>query len=150
MVIVNAKTGDLAEIMEIERDVFSVPWSESGMVFEIESEDALFSLAKDKGKILGFSILHMFEDEGEIFNVAVRQECRNQKIGTALIKNALYFAKKQRLSRVFLEVRESNAPARKLYENCGFKSLGIRKNYYDYPKENAVIMVWEREGGVKK
>lgn len=150
MVIVNAKKEDLDEIMAIERAVFSAPWNESGMLFEIESEDALFSLAKDKGEILGFSILHMFEDEGEIFNVAVKEEYRNRKIGTALMKNTLHFAKRQRLSRIFLEVRESNMPARHLYENSGFKSMGIRKNYYDYPKENAVMMVCEMEGGEKR
>jgi len=146
MVIVNAKVSDLPEIMEIERATFSVPWGESGMLFEIESEDANFTLMKDGGKILGFVVLHIFEDEGEIFNVAVREEYRGQKIATRLMKDTLYFARKNRLKRLFLEVRESNAPARKLYENCGFESLGIRKNYYEHPKENAVMMMLNLEG----
>lgn len=143
MVILDAKRQDLDEIMDIERAAFSVPWSESGMVFEIESEDAYVPVARDNGEMTGFAVLHMFGSEGELFNIAVKEERRGEKVGKKLLAAVINFASKQRLERIFLEVRQSNLPARSLYEKAGFKELGVRKNYYEHPRENAVMMVKE-------
>ena len=79
-------------------------------------------------------------DEGYVSNVAVDPDCRRMGIADALICEIVSRAKALELSFVTLEVRESNAPARRLYEKHGFENVGLRKNYYDFPKENAILM----------
>ena len=145
MEIIRATKAELSGIMEIERDSFSIPWSESGMLFEIESGDAFVGAATENGDVIGFVILHRFGDEGEIFNIAVRDGHRKNGIGTALMKAALSDARENKLSSVYLEVRESNKTAYDMYIKCGFSELAVRKNYYDAPKENAIIMVTDSQ-----
>lgn len=148
--IEKAQKSDLDEIMDIERAVFSVPWSESGMLFEIESPDAFFAIAKEDGKIVGFVVLHEFSEEGEIFNIAVREEYRRKRVGTALLEAALEHAENRGLSRLFLEVRAGNSAAYDMYMKNGFIPLGVRKGYYDFPKEDAIIMTREMKRGACK
>lgn len=147
MTICDARPQHVEEILEIERQCFSVPWSENGIKFEIESEDAFFPLAIIDGKIAGFAVLHLFEDDSELFNIVVRPEYRGKKIGGKLLDAVLSFAKDNKITKVYLEVRESNFIAKTLYLKRGFESLGIRKNYYDNPKENAILMVKDMKRG---
>jgi ribosomal-protein-alanine N-acetyltransferase len=79
-------------------------------------------------------------DEGEIARIAVQPSFREKGIGTLLTAHLLYYAQSQNVQNVFLEVRESNIPARKIYQKAGFKEIGIRKKYYTLPTENAIIM----------
>ncbi len=145
--IVNAERSDLDEIMEIERSVFSVPWSENNMLFEIDSDDAFFALAKDNGRIIGFVVMHGFSDEAEIFNIAVREEYRRQKTGTLLLRNALARAEEAGYKKLYLEVRAGNTAAIEMYKKNGFTLLGVRKGYYDYLKEDALIMMRDMKRG---
>lgn len=138
--IVKVQERHLPAILELENRCFSVPWSENGFRFEMESPDAHFAAAEENGELLGFCILHRMCDEGEIFNVAVSPEKRRLGIGDALISDAMYSAGRMGIKRLFLEVRRSNEAARNLYTKHGFAVCGVRKNYYDAPKEDAILM----------
>ena len=94
--------------------------------------------------------MHGFSDEAEIFNIAVREEHRRQRIVTALLKSALTKAEELGYKRLFLEVRAGNTAAFEMYSKNGFIPLGVRKGYYDYPKEDAVIMVRDMERGTER
>ena len=147
MKIVEAERSDLDEIMEIERSVFSVPWSENNMLFEIDSGDAFVGLAKDNGRIIGFVVMHGFTDEAEIFNIAVKEEYRRRKTGTALLHAAFSRAEEAGYEKLYLEVRAGNTAAIDMYLKNGFILLGVRKDYYDYPKEDALIMTRDMKRG---
>jgi len=147
MEIKTASKGDIEGIMEIERASFSVPWSENSMMFEINSEDSYVGVAEENGEILGFAILHRFGDESEIFNIAVKEAHRGKGIGKMLMLSVIDSAEKNAVDLIYLEVRESNTAAFGLYEGLGFETLAIRKNYYDAPKENAIIMVLDLKRG---
>ena len=138
--IVKVQEHHLPAILRLERQCFTLPWSENSFRFEMESPDAHFAAAEEAGELLGFCIMHRMCDEGEIFNVAVSPEKRRLGVGNALIKDALCAAKRMGVKRLFLEVRKSNEIARRLYEKNGFSVCGVRKNYYDAPKEDAILM----------
>ena len=84
--------------------------------------------------------MYLSLDEGEITNVAVDEAYRGQHIGTRLMEQLLEEGWRGGLESIVLEVRVSNAPAIHLYEKMGFENLGVRKGFYDLPKEDAYIM----------
>ena len=139
--ISDAAAEDLAGIENIERQCFSVPWTKEQLAAYLKNEHHELIAAKTAdGTITGYVGMMYVLDEGYIANVAVSPEHRRQGIGSLLIAQLLRTADKLGLSFVSLEVRESNAPAIALYEKCGFSRAGLRKNYYEKPRENAIIM----------
>jgi len=127
---------------ELEKEIFSQPWSEQGFLDAIEREQNLFLVAEEAGELSGYLGLYQSLDEGEITNVAVRADKRNLGIGEKLMQAAIAEAKQRNINQIVLEVRVSNAPAIHLYEKCGFVNCGIRKGFYDFPKEDAYIMIY--------
>lgn len=138
--VTRAQEHHIAPVLDIERICFSVPWSENSFRYELESKEAYFAVAEEDGEVLGFGILHTFCDQAELFNIAVLPECRKRGIGDRLMASILDFASGAGIKIIFLEVRASNSPAQKLYEKHGFTSCGRRKNYYDKPVEDALLM----------
>ncbi len=143
VIIRSASQADLPQIMEIERASFSVPWSEKGMAWELAERDTVFNAAASGEEVWGFAILRCFGDEGELYNLAVREERRGQGVGKRLLQKSLRDAASRGVRRVFLEVRKSNLAARSLYKSCGFTVCGERKGYYEDPSEDATLMDWE-------
>ena len=94
----------------------------------------------DGNSLAGFACLMWYGDEGEILNIAVRTSARRNGIGQRLMDAMLTEGAADGVRDFYLEVRESNAAARHLYEKNGFEALGIRKRYYTNPVENAVVM----------
>ena len=134
----------LDEVAELERICFSVPWSRNMLAEELENLLSAFLVALDeKNRVVGYAGLQVIVDEGYITNVAVRPECRRQGIAGKLLQVFLDFAKGNRLAFLTLEVRASNYDAIALYGSRGFRSVGRRKNYYEHPKEDAIIMTLE-------
>lgn len=132
------------EAAEIERICFSDPWSERMLREHLDNLCASGLAAVDEnGRLLGYAGLLVVLDEGYITNVAVRPECRRQGIAHALLDVFRRFGEGNQLAFLTLEVRDSNQAARALYHKLGFDEVGIRKNYYDHPKEDAVIMTLE-------
>ena len=130
----------IKEVAEIERRIFTLPWSEQGFLSSLQSEDTLYLVVRKEGRIAGYCGLLQSFDEADITNVAVAEEARNEGLGFAMISELMRLGKERGVARYTLEVRASNAAAIHLYEKLGFQSVGIRKNFYDQPKEDAVIM----------
>lgn len=135
---------DLEQVMTIEEANFSVPWTETGFFTFLLREDTLFLVAEEGEKILGYCGVVTVQDEGDITNVAVEKNSQNQGIGKKLLEEMFQRTQKAGVCRLFLEVRAGNAAALHLYEKMGFVQMGIRKNYYEQPVEDGVVMKREK------
>ena len=140
--VVPMTSDHLEDLEKLERICFSRPWSRKMLAEELENECAAFLVAEDAatGKVVGYAGLLVVADEGYITNVAVFPAYRRRGIATQLIQVFINFAKGNRLAFLTLEVRPGNAAAIALYQGFGFKEAGRRKNYYDLPKEDALIL----------
>ena len=119
---------------------FTMPWSRDGFEAALSMQGNVFIVYEKNDEILGYCGYYGVLDEAEITNVAVHPDMRNRGIGRDMVSALLSKANKAGIKRVLLEVRESNDPAIHLYEELGFKKLGIRKDFYEQPRENAYIM----------
>ena len=90
-------------------------------------------------KVVGFINVHHVLGEGDLNDIAVTQSCRRKGLAARLMKAALKLAQEEGISRYTLEVRESNQGAIRFYESFGFQKVGMRKNYYTKPTENALL-----------
>ncbi len=129
---------DIDAVCDIENKSFSVPWSREAFCSSIGIND--FYVALSGENIAGYIIMARIEPEAEILNIAVAPEYRRKGIGERLIDYTFASDIENRIETYFLEVRESNTPAYALYCKKGFVQIGIRKDYYTKPKENAIIM----------
>ncbi len=147
--IVPMTADHLEELEKLERICFSRPWSRKMLAEELENQCAAFLVAEDSvsGRVLGYAGLMVVADEGYITNVAVFPEYRRQGIAAQILQVFLQFAEANRLAFLTLEVRPSNAAAIALYQDFGFEEVGRRKNYYDLPKEDALILTKYFETG---
>jgi ribosomal-protein-alanine N-acetyltransferase len=105
-----------------------------------DSTKGLILIAEQDGRVVGFACIRTVADEAEILNLAVLPGMRRQGVGRALLQQALRKAWENGARRAFLEVRQSNRPARKLYESLGFSPNGLRTAYYSNPPEDAVVL----------
>ena len=134
----------LDEVAELERVCFSTPWSRNMLSEELENDCSAILVALDgQDHVVGYAGVQVILDEGYITNVAVRPEYRRRGVAGKLLRVFLDFAKAHQLAFLTLEVRASNVPAMALYEGLGFRDVGRRKNYYEHPREDAVIMTKE-------
>ena len=131
----------LDEVAELEKICFSDPWSRNLLAESLKDELSAFLVALDEsGHVAGYAGVKVVLDEGYIDNIAVRPDCRRHGVAGQLLEVFLNFAAANRLAFLTLEVRPSNTPAIALYEKYGFRTVGRRKNYYEHPTEDAVIM----------
>ena len=139
--ICDASQRHLEALEALEQACFSLPWTRDMLLSQLPDENHEFLAAEDEsGKLLGYVGMMCVLDEGYISNVAVDPACRRQGIGDLLIRELLARAEKRGLSFATLEVREHNEPAIALYRKHGFSPVGLRKNYYEAPVENAILM----------
>lgn len=125
------------------KECFSVPWSLEALKEMFHTEGYCSFLAKEEEEIIGYVGMKMVLDEADITNVAVLPAYRRQGVAGQLLGQLLEKAKVQELHSIYLEVRTSNIAAITLYEHAGFQRIGHRKNYYDNPREDALLMQWE-------
>jgi len=131
----------LDEIVSIERQCFSCPWSENSFKEAFSSEHTVVYAARDDdGTLCGFSCMMSVGEEAEILNIAVSPAYRRHGIGLALMDAMLLDANAKHVTQIFLEVRSQNAPAISLYESKGFMKIGLRKRYYTRPVDDAILM----------
>ena len=148
--IVPMNADHLDEVAELERICFSAPWSRNMLAEELDNALSAFLVALDgDGKVVGYAGLQVILDEGYITNVAVRPEWRRRGVAGKLLQVFLDFAQAHKLAFLTLEVRESNYGAIALYGFRGFRSVGRRKNYYEHPREDAIIMTKEFDYGTE-
>lgn len=132
---------DIKDVLEIEKMSFATPWSENSFVMELEKNKlSRYIVAEKDNRIVGYGGIWVILEEGHITNIAVHKEFRQMGIGELLVKGLIHISKELSIERMTLEVRQSNNPAISLYEKYGFKSVGIRENYYSDNNEDAIIM----------
>ncbi len=132
---------DVPAIASLEAECFSEPWSEQAFLDALKQPEALMMTAIGMGNNpMGYCGIYLSADEGEITNVAVHPDYRKQGIADVILTEVLSEAWKRGAKNIYLEVRESNLPAQKLYEKHGFVSCGIRKKFYRKPTEHAIVM----------
>lgn len=164
---------DTEQAAALESICFSQPWTKQGFIDGIKQEQNLFLAAflpnpfaetlNDRPKeaeasmlglreiqmceeqLIGYVGMYVAGDEGEITNVAVDPSMRRQGVAKALLNRLIMDGIAQGISRIVLEVRVSNESAILLYEGTGFQRVGVRKGFYERPREDALIMVWEKE-----
>lgn len=129
---------DLENIQNILISDFDDFWNYNILKDELESENSIYIVAKSNNEIIGFAGIKILLDEADIMNIVTKKCYRNQGIGTLLLKNLISTSKNSNLHSLSLEVNEENKIAIHLYENLGFKNIGIRKNYYK--SKNGKIM----------
>ena len=139
--IVPMTADHLDEVAELERICFTTPWSRNMLAEELDNYLSAFLVAlDDQDHVVGYAGLQAVLDEGYITNVAVDPSRRRQGVAAQLLQVFDNFAKGNRLAFLTLEVRPSNAAAIALYRGFGFREVGRRRNYYDLPKEDALIL----------
>ena len=135
---------DIPQVAAIERQCFPDPWSERMLREHLDNQCAAALAARgEDGTILGYGGLLVVLDEGYITNVAVRPEYRRQGIAADILRVFENFVRGNHLAFLTLEVRASNTAARALYEKLGYVQAGTRRNYYEHPREDAIIMTRE-------
>lgn len=148
--IVPMNADHLDQVAELERICFPDPWSRNMLAEELDNALSAFLVAlDDEDHVVGYAGVQVILDEGYITNVAVRPECRRQGIAGKLLQVFLDFAQGNQLAFLTLEVRASNYDAIALYGSRGFRSVGRRKNYYEHPREDAIIMTKEFHYGTE-
>lgn len=140
MNIVPMNEHHVPQIALLERECFADPWSQQSIASELHNPLSLWLVAQEGQTLLGYVGSQTCLDETDMMNIAVSPASRRQGVARALIE-ALVSALRERGSKqLTLEVRASNDPARQLYESLGFLQVGLRKNYYRNPKEDALIL----------
>lgn len=140
MNIVPMNEHHVPQIALLERECFANPWSQQSIASELHNPLSLWLVAQEGQTLLGYVGSQTCLDETDMMNIAVFPASRRQGVARALIE-ALVSALRERGSKqLTLEVRASNGPARQLYESLGFFQVGLRKNYYRNPKEDALIL----------
>lgn len=139
--ILKMTTEHIKDVHKIEEDSFSIPWSEKAFYDELtKNKMAIYIVAKKDNEIIGYGGMWHVINEGHITNVAVKKEYRGKGIGSRIIKAFIDIAKEKEMIGITLEVRVSNDIAKNLYKKNGFIMEGIRKEYYEDNKEDAIIM----------
>jgi [ribosomal protein S18]-alanine N-acetyltransferase len=131
---------DVPAVLAIEYESYSVPWSESTFRGLLRRRDAELIVAEADCRIVGYAIFWTVLDQSELGNVAVTPAWRRRGVGEILVAEVIRRTAEQGVREVFLEVRPSNEQARRLYERFGFTQVGRRRNYYQAPVEDALVL----------
>lgn len=145
MRIIPMNKDHVSQIAQLEAQCFSDPWSEKSVASELENPLSLWLVAEENGQVYGYVGSQTVLGESDMMNVAVDPGFRRQGIARALIETLIAELSKMGSRCLRLEVRVSNENARALYARMGFQQLGLRKNYYHNPKEDALILGKEWE-----
>lgn len=131
---------DAGSMAELERKVFSEPWSCADFEKACQDSNYIYIVALDKTKIVGYAGCVISYEDADITNIAVEDEYRRMGIAETLLEVMARLTGEKGVSNIFLEVRESNQAAKSLYVKKQFTEIGIRKNFYRFPTEDAILM----------
>lgn len=136
-----ATRADLDAVATLESQAFADPWTRQAFETALTERHSRFRVARGPdGEVIGYLIAWFVVDEGEIANLAIVPRARRHGVARALLEEIIAEAREARLSRLFLEVRESNAAARALYASRGFQPIARRARYYRKPVEDAIVL----------
>lgn len=139
MIIKKMTKEDINGVEALEKECFSSPWSENSLLEELDNDTALFFVAKEENKVVGYIGANNISNEVFITNIAVTKEKRKQGVAKKLLSFLINSAKELGTEYITLEVRKSNFAAIGLYESFNFHTVGERKNFYQNPTENALL-----------
>ena len=139
MQIVKMEPHHLPDILKVEAECFSSPWTEAMFMSEIAGKFAHYFVAEESGHAVGYMGMWTLSGEGHITNIAVAKDSRRRGFAKALLTHFINIAKEEKLEFMTLEVRASNEPAIALYESFGFVQVGVRKKYYDN-RDDALLL----------
>ena len=145
MIIEKMNASHVPQIAELEKVCFADPWSVTSIETELTSRLSLWFVAMEGDKVVGYVGSQTVIDESDVMNIAVHPDFRRQGIGEALLETLADALREKGSRGLTLEARVSNTPAVSLYEKAGFRQVGLRKNYYRNPKEDALILRKELE-----
>lgn len=131
---------DIPGIAKMEAEIFSDPWSEKALLDSLEQSHVCFYGAYKESDLVGYLIFSHIVDEVEIFRIAVKKSCRGEGIATLLLDALKNFGEEQKVMKALLDVRESNVAAIYLYKKAGFAEDGRRRNFYENPREDGILM----------
>lgn len=136
------RLSDVADVVAIEAEAFTTPWKASTFQSLMERPAAeLWVLDDPEAGVVGYAVVWCILDQGEIANIAVSSTHRGRGLGARLLEEMLEVAGTRGVKTMYLEVRVSNEAARRLYERYGFHRVGTRREYYESPREDALVMV---------
>ena len=134
------KNSDVETVARLEKLYFTDAWSEKSILETMQQTQAFVLIAEEDSELIGYCIVYFALDEAEIARIAVEVSRRKQGVGQELLRAVCREGIQKGVERILLDVRENNLSALNLYRNFGFKEDGVRKNFYQNPKENAVLM----------
>lgn len=140
---------DIPEVVRIERENYSLPWTKRAFLDALEREYYLFLKAETDGLLAGYCGFMRSFEIAEITNVTVRKEYRRRGIARCLLRSLMETGQEEGVERFTLEVRRSNESAILLYHSLGFRQEGVRRGYYESPREDALIL-WIPDNGRNK
>jgi ribosomal-protein-alanine N-acetyltransferase len=148
--LARAGAEDVPALLELERQSFSHPWTVRHFRDALADErtDVLVLRGPPPPSLVGYCVVQTVVDEAHIHDVAVHPDLRRQGVGRWLLALALERAARQGARRAYLEVRQSNWPAVHLYRSLGFEVASMRREYYDRPTEDALVLRKEDLGRV--
>ena len=134
------KESDIPEVARLEKEIFPDPWSEGAISETFEQEQTLLLVAYEDRKLIGYLILYFVLEEGEIARIAVIPECRRQGLGARMLLELEDLCEDNGITKLLLDVRESNETAISFYTSYGFVQDGVRRNFYSDPQEDGILM----------
>lgn len=140
-----ATGADVPQVAALEQQIFSEPWTQTGLEETLSCDRHIFLVAQTAGQIVGYGLLYCNGDEGEIPTIATHPAYLHQGIGYTLLEQMLAEARRRGVVAVYLEVRRSNLAAQRLYAKCGFAIVGERRHFYRFPDEDALVMMYEKK-----
>ena len=129
---------DAAPAAELEKKVFSQPWSEKAFRDTVDNDNYIFIVAEHDSRIVGYIGCIVSLDGADITNIAVEPDYRRLGIANEMMKQVFLLLVRRGVCTLYLEVRQSNVGAQRLYEQNGFEKIGLRKNFYQKPSEDAL------------
>jgi ribosomal-protein-alanine N-acetyltransferase len=142
-----ARPADCEDLAAIERRCFGDPWSAFAFDEIFRSPHGVGLVAERRGEPIGYLVARVAAGEGEILNLAVVPESRRQGLGRDLLEAGIGALKRAGARDIFLEVREHNLAAQRLYQGRGFRPVGLRARYYRNPVEDAIVLRLAPSGG---
>ncbi len=136
------RRADIASVVAIESEAFTTPWQASTFENLLGRDGIELMVMTDRVEgVIGYAVLWVILDQGELANLALTTNRRGAGLGAHLLQHVLERARVRGVEKLFLEVRASNERAIELYRSFGFEDVGIRKGYYDQPREDAKVML---------
>lgn len=133
---------DVERVAEIEAEAFSSPWKADTFHTLLERPGAeLWVLEDPEAGVVAYAVVWCILDQGELANIAVAAPLRGRGYGAWLLSRVVEVARERGVESLYLEVRVSNGRAADLYRTFGFKEIGVRRDYYDEPREDALLMM---------